>query len=92
MNNESPFTWQLSKVTPLTQHTLDNLHTKVDFFGKPFAVGDQVLSVVLITKANCCGFRNDLVQLHKDSIERLELKYRHYGTKMGIPRYVLKTL
>lgn len=89
---KSPFEWQLTKLTPLTQHSYDNLQQKVDYFGRPFAVGDRVLQVVLITKANCCGLRNDLVQLHEQSIPQLELKFRYSATKMGIPRYILRTL
>ncbi len=92
MTDKSPFEWQLTKLQPLTQHSFENLQTKVDHFGRPFVVGDRVLSVVLITKANCCGLRNELVQLHPLSIPDLELKFRYTGIKMGIPRYTLKTL
>lgn len=87
-----PFEWQLTKLAPLTDFTLANLSFKVDHFGQPFAVGDVVLQVVLMNKTVCCGFKNELVQLHPQSIPQLEVKYRYYLTKMGIPRYVLRTL
>lgn len=87
-----PFEWQLKQLAPLTQFTLDNLSFKVDHFGQPFGVGDIVLQVVLMNKTNCCGFKNELVQLHPQSIPQLESKFRYYLTKMGIPRYVLRTL
>lgn len=92
MSDKQPFEWQLSKLTPLTQHSFDNLQEKIDHFGRPFEVGDRVLQAVLITKANCCGFRNDLVRIHEQSIAQLELKFRYSATKMGIPRYILRTL
>lgn len=92
MTEKSPFEWQLTKLQPLTQHSFDNLQQKADYFGRPFAIGDRVLQVVLITKAHCCGLRNDLVPLHEQSIPQLELKYRYSATKMGIPRYILRTL
>lgn len=87
-----PFEWQLTKLAPLTDFTLANLNFKVDHFGRPFTVGDVVLQVVLMNKTVCCGFKNELVQLHPQSIPQLEVKYRYYLTKMGIPRYVLRTL
>lgn len=87
-----PFEWQLTKLAPLTDFTLANLNFKADHFGRPFVVGDVVLQVVLMNKTVCCGFKNELVQLHPQSIPQLEVKYRYYLTKMGIPRYVLRTL
>lgn len=86
-----PFEWQLTKLTPLTQAMLDNLSVKVDHFGQPFTVGDIILQVVLMNKTTCCGYKNELVQLHPQSIPQLESKFRYYLTKMGIPRYVLRT-
>lgn len=88
MAEQKPFEWQLTKLKPLTQFTLDNSPVKVDYFGRPFAVGDIILSAVLMDKTTCCGYKNEMVQIHPDSIPQLESKYRYYLTKMGIPRYV----
>ncbi|MNL01289.1 hypothetical protein D3C87_1217540 [compost metagenome] len=87
----SPFDWQFKHLPALTQHALDALQQKYDHFGQPFRVGDRVLQVVLASSAKCCGFRQQLVSLHESSIPLLESKYGYHLTKMGIPRYVLKT-
>lgn len=87
----STFDWQFKHLTVLNQHTFDNLQQKYDHFGRPFKVGDRVLQVVLASSVKCCGFRQQLVSLHQDSIPLLESKYTYHLTKMGIPRYVLKT-
>lgn len=87
----NPFDWQLKQIVPLNQHAFDNLAQKYDHFGYPFKVGDRVLQVVLASSAKCCGFRQLLVSLHENSIPTLESKYGYHITKMGIPRYVLKT-
>lgn len=87
----TPFDWQYKHLPVLTQHSFAALQQKYDHFGQPFRVGDQVLQVVLASSAKCCGFRQQLVSLHKSSIPLLESKYGYHLTKMGIPRYVLKT-
>lgn len=92
MSEPSPFNWQLTKLPVLTQAGLDNMQQKVDHFGRPFAVGDRVLSVVLIDKAQKCGFRNEIAMLHELSIPQMELNYRYSITKMGIPRYISRSL
>ncbi|MNC02440.1 hypothetical protein D3C75_498160 [compost metagenome] len=85
------FDWQLKHLAPINQHAFDALQQKYDHFGHPFKVGDRILQVVLASSAKCCGFRQTLVSLHENSIPLLESKYGYHLTKMGIPRYVLKT-
>lgn len=85
------FEWQLKKVVPLTDHALGNMQQKDDLYGHPFVVGDQVLTAVLMDKAGCCGYRNNMVTLHLNSLSRLEEEYRYYTTKLGIPRFVRRT-
>lgn len=86
-----PFSWQRTRIKPLTDHSLSALSQKYDHFGRTFEIGDRVFQVVLMSSANCCGFKQLLVPLHEKSIPLLESKYDYFATKMGIPRFVLRT-